>query len=81
MANPYEVLGVSPLDSKEFVKAKYRKLCKEYHPDIAGQEFTAKFREVNEAWNSIKDTLPDESKQQYWSHKTLFTICKKESKK
>lgn len=80
MANPYEILGISPLDTKDMAKAKYRKLCKKYHPDIAGPEGAVKFREVNEAWNSIKNTLQDESKQQYWSHKTLFTICKRSVK-
>ena len=77
MKNPYEVLGISSLDSKDVAKAKYRALCKKYHPDVAGLEGTAKFREINEAWNLIKNTLSEGKERQYWSHKTLFSICKR----
>lgn len=77
MKNPYDVLGVSPLDSKATIKERYRKLCKKYHPDIAGDSGVAKFREVNEAWNLIKDAVTND-KQQYWSHSTLFNYKKRE---
>lgn len=74
MRNPYEVLGVSPLDSYDTIKSRYRKLCKMYHPDVAGVESADKFKEVYEAWNCIKNSVNEDKVKQRWSHKTLFTI-------
>ena len=33
MKDPYEVLGVSPSDSDETIRAAYKALVKKYHPD------------------------------------------------
>lgn len=58
--NFYEVLGVSKDASQEDIKKAYRKLSKQYHPDLnkeAGAE--EKFKEINEAY----DTLSDEDKK------------------
>lgn len=74
MKNPYEVLGVSSLDDISVIKAEYRKLCKKYHPDIVGPKGIEKFREINEAWNTIKGMSNENKGKQYWSHETLFTI-------
>ncbi|GAB6905587.1 DjlA [Desulfosarcina cetonica] len=60
----YAVLGCSPNDSDEQVKRCYRQRVQEYHPDkIAAkglpEEFTRfaqdKFREIQDAWEQIKD--------------------------
>lgn len=77
MKNPYEVLGVSSLDTLSEIKDRYRELCKKYHPDLAGAEYTAKFQEINDAWEYIKTHTKDDKPKQYWSHKSLFTVERK----
>jgi len=53
MTDPYSVLGVSKTSSDAEIKAAYRKLAKEYHPDKGGSH--EKFAEINGAYDSIKD--------------------------
>jgi len=57
--DPYKVLGVSPTATDAEVKAAYRKLAKQYHPDrykghdleeLAGE----KLKQINEAYDLIQ---------------------------
>ena len=53
----YAILGVSRDASTDDIKKAYRKLAKEYHPDInkaPGAE--EKYKEINEAYEVLKDT-------------------------
>ena len=53
----YEILGVGKTAGEKDLKAAYRKLAKQYHPD-ANQHDTAaenKFKEVSEAYDILKD--------------------------
>lgn len=77
MRDPYEVLGISYSDSFEDARAKYRALCKKFHPDLAGYQSTEKFKEIQTAWESIKDKIGKETGRSMWYHKTLFSIYKK----
>ncbi|MDH3744657.1 MAG: DnaJ domain-containing protein, partial [Acidobacteriota bacterium] len=59
----YAALGVSKGASQEEIQKAYRKLARKYHPDIsksAGAE--ERFREINEAYEVLKD---DEKKARY----------------
>ncbi len=53
----YEVLGLSKSASDAEIKKAYRKLAKQYHPDMNPDDKTAeaKFKEVNEAYEILSD--------------------------
>ncbi|SEU37072.1 J domain-containing protein [Stigmatella erecta] len=49
--DPYHLLGVSPLDSEDVVRKRYRELALERHPDRGGS--VEKMRELNAAYEKI----------------------------
>lgn len=59
----YEVLGVDKGASKEEIKKAYRKLAREYHPDVnKADDAEAKFKEVKESYEVLSN---DQKKAQY----------------
>lgn len=57
--NPFDVLELSPDASPEDIKAAYHRLAKHWHPDrytgAAKVEAESKFRELAEAFSTLKD--------------------------
>lgn len=58
MKDPYKILGVSPSDSDETIKAAYKELVKKYHPDNyagspLGETADEKMSEINAAFDEI----------------------------
>lgn len=73
----YEVLGTTRSASKEEISKSYKKLARKYHPDLNqnNSEAEEKFKEVNEAYEVLKD---DEKRKMYdqlghnWKHGQQF---------
>src|SRR6516225_9208832 len=53
----YEILGVPRTASDGEIKKAFRKLAREYHPDVAKDKKKAeeKFKEINEAYEVLSD--------------------------
>ncbi|MCA9876265.1 MAG: DnaJ domain-containing protein, partial [Thermomicrobiales bacterium] len=53
----YEVLQVSRTASGEEIRRAYRKMARQYHPDLNGssEEAEERFKEVNEAYEVLSD--------------------------
>lgn len=57
MKDFYEVLGVSKKATEAEIKTAYRKLALKWHPDKnKSSEATAKFKQINEAYEVLSDT-------------------------
>jgi DnaJ-domain-containing protein 1 len=53
----YEILGVPRTASESEIKKAFRKLAREFHPDVAKNKKQAeeKFKEINEAYEVLGD--------------------------
>lgn len=57
MKNYYEVLGLTANATLAEIKNTYRKMASQYHPDKnSASDATAKFRQVQEAYEILSDT-------------------------
>jgi curved DNA-binding protein len=53
----YKSLGVAKSASKEEIRSSFRRLARQYHPDVTGNEPKAeeRFKEINEAYEVLSD--------------------------
>ena len=60
----YQTLGISKSASKDEIRKAFRKLARQYHPDVAKDKKAAegKFKEINEAYEVLGD---EEKRKQY----------------
>ena len=73
MSNFYEALGVAKDATEKDIRQAYRKLARQYHPDVnkTDADAEAKFKEINEAYSVLSD---EESRKKYdlygdnWKH-------------
>src|SRR5579859_177866 len=58
----YSILGISPDSSPEEAKKQYRKLMKQFHPDLnKDADAERKSKEINEAYQVISSPEPEEN--------------------
>jgi len=57
MKDLYKTLGVAESADDATIKKAYRKLAKEFHPDVTGNDKkkTERFKEINEAYSVLGD--------------------------
>ncbi len=67
--NYYDILGVSKNASADEIKSAYRKLAKQYHPDLHpnDEECARKFKEVGEAYEVLSDPQKKSNYDQFGS--------------
>jgi curved DNA-binding protein len=59
----YEILGISADADQKAIKSAYRKLARQYHPDVnpGNKESEEKFKTINEAYQALSD--PEQRKK------------------
>ena len=66
----YTILGVKRDDDLKAIKTAYRRLARKYHPDVSSEkDAEAKFKEVAEAYEVLKDEGRRAEYDQLWQHR------------
>lgn len=51
----YKILGVDEKADEKAIKEAFRRLARQYHPDVSGKAGEEKFKEINEAYEVLSD--------------------------
>jgi curved DNA-binding protein len=66
----YSILGVERTAGDAEIKSAYRKLARKYHPDVSKEaDAEAKFKEISEAYETLKDTEKRAAYDQLGKHR------------
>ncbi|VEC21837.1 Curved DNA-binding protein [Shimwellia blattae] len=66
----YAILGVKRDDDLKAIKTAYRRLARKYHPDVSSEkDAEARFKEVAEAYEVLKDEGRRAEYDQLWQHR------------
>ena len=73
MKDYYSILGLTKTATTVEIKTTFRKLARQYHPDLnpGDQKAEARFKEINEAYEVLRDA---QTRQKY--HDTLQSRSK-----
>jgi len=55
MADYYRILGISPIADEKQIRAAYRRLARQYHPDAGPGSSAETFRAVQDAYELLSD--------------------------
>ena len=62
MPTPYQVLGIPENSSVDDAKKAYRKLAKEFHPDVnKDANAEEKFKEISQAYEDVLNPKPQQN--------------------
>lgn len=61
--NPYVILGIHPDALDVVVRAAYRALAREFHPDTGTSPEVTKFQQATEAYNAIMEARKKEGQE------------------
>lgn len=66
----YAIMGVKPTDDLKTIKTAYRRLARQYHPDVSKEpDAEARFKEVAEAWEVLSDEQRRQEYDTLWQHR------------
>jgi len=66
--NYYTILGIPRTESPEGIQRAFRRIVKQYHPDLVGPKWTNQYREIVEAYNTLSNPERRSSYNQALAH-------------
>ena len=80
----FQILELNYYATEYEVKQKYKELVKQYHPDVCSWDSTAKFQEIQEAYETVIEHICNNKAKyrEYWqSRKSAKPPVKKDTRK